>query len=842
MGFFVNLLFYIATFIITELLRPKTPDAKPTAFEDFGFPSVDPGRRIPIIWGKERIDSIHTLDVMFFEAAPIRKRTGLFNKSTVGFKYYVGIDVGLARSGCTLRRIFFDDQVVWEGTAAPADDGVSFVIENSRFFGGDDGGGGFGGTVVYWGGGPTQNTSTYGANYQNPQPAYRHVSRIEFRDFYFGNTGRMPVISVELERYPNTLGIGNNRKVEVDGVSPSDKIGLAIPEIIHEILTDDDWGLAESSVNDVNTASFIAAAATLRSEGNAASLRWMQGDNMEEVIRTCLIQADGALFKRASDGKWTLNLARRDYLVSPLTIPTYDKTNCTLVRLNRSGWDETFNEVHVNFRSTDSKEPPSPAVEYDMANFEITGYHEVATITFPGVQHEVLAQTLAAREIHQGAFPLAQIEILVNRKAWDLEPADVFRWSWEEYEITQMFFRVVKISYGTVDQNEIRIVAVQDIFGLSETSFGTAQTTLYTSLNTSPEVIAAVDIIQQPYFFNLNDPETSNPGSDHKPAVFARKPQGSSLTFRMLTRTGSDSFVEEDVSAEFTPNATLTNALPDDASPWDNPASVALSNVQDIRDIVSATDSDIKNFGLNLALITDDSSPQYFEFVAFKGFTDNGDGTAVMTDVQRGMVDTLPRSWSAGARVWFVSEGFSTTERDDWASNDTIDFELSNQTANGESAAITAALSLNDRVSRPLPPAGFTIGSSAGASPQDSRFRSKDAPAYPAGDMEFAWGRRLHPRSTLAYQQEGDDGAVSGVETVIEIYAAEGSPLTQGTLLRTITSTSNSATYTVAQQMLDVMLVSPHVDDFYVVAYNRLTASPTLISESQIERLIRWTV
>lgn len=842
MAIFATVLFYAFAFVLSELLRPQAPDAKAVAFEDFGFPSVDPQRRIPVVFGRVRIDSVHTVDVLNFYTLKIKQRTGLFSKTVVGYKYFVGISVGIARSGTTLRRIFFDDKVVWSGTAAPADNGVDIELLDENFFGGDRSGGGFGGTVTYYGGGSTQNSDDYMSSYESPTPAYRHISMLVFKNFYWGNFGTMPRIDVEVERYPNTLGLGGAKTVVTDPGAP-DMLDVAIPEIIHEVLTNDDWGLGESDVNDIDTASFSAAATTLATEANGMSLKWMRGDNMETVIRTCLAQADATLYKATTDGKWTLKLARADYLTSPLTVTQFDENNCRLIRFNRGSWDQTFNEVHVNWSRRDSREPPAPAVEFDMANFEIQGVHEISTVQHPGCYSESLAQKLAARSMTQLGFPLIQLEILADRNAYNLNPGDVFEFAWDEYDITRMFFRITKISLGTQDIGQIRITAFQDVFGLGSTVFGNPQVSLYTGLNTSSaNAITVAHIIEQPYFINLKDPDTTTPGADHKVLIAAKPPQANAVNYNIFYRQSPAPLLLEDVVGEFTPSGLLANALTGDASPWDNPASVTLNNASSLTGIGAATDAERRQAGFNLAMVAEDNaSPKVEEFISFESLVDNLDGTFTLTDVQRGLLDSVPRDWGSGARVWLIGEFFATTTQDSVSPEGfgTLDIRLFNVASDAATLSpYSTEVRFTNRVSLPLPPGNFRFQSDGAVSPAAARFRDPALP-LPAGNIAFTWQRRNRQASSIVYQQDGDAGAQGGETMRVEIYSGDSSPtspITRGALLRTLEDTGTSVTYTTAQQITDG---NPSV--IWVEAYKVGTSSPEVRSFRTIVRQIGLT-
>ncbi len=81
----VQIVIAVVLFVVGTLLR-KGPDINPAAFEDFGFPDVDPTKRVPIIWGRKRVKSVHSMEVQNYRTRKIKKGNFL-KKHVVGFKY-----------------------------------------------------------------------------------------------------------------------------------------------------------------------------------------------------------------------------------------------------------------------------------------------------------------------------------------------------------------------------------------------------------------------------------------------------------------------------------------------------------------------------------------------------------------------------------------------------------------------------------------------------------------------------------------------------------------------------------------------------------------------------------
>ena len=568
----IQLVIAVAIFVIGELLRKPPADAVAANFEDFGFPDVDPSKRIPIIWGRKRIQSLHSMDVQGYRTRKIKVKSGLFGgKTTVGFRYIAGIMIGVCRGsadGVTVTKIILEDTVIWEGVATPTDDGTVIVINEPDFHGADDG---IGGIIRIYGGTQTQTVNQWFKDKHDadslPSTAYRTVCYLAFEDFYWGNSATVGQIEVIAQRYPNTLGIGVNRVINttVNESPTSGAVDLAIPEIINEILTDDDWGLSESAVNDIDIPSFTAAASTLRDEGNAMTLIWNDGDSIHDLLKIVMQQADGFVFKRMSTGLWEMNLARDDYSGSPADLIEFDEDNSQLIRFSRGSWDETINIINLNWSDRRLKGKAVPAHEQDMSNIDIQLGRQTATYTFPGCHSATLAGTLAARQLRATGFPLIMAEITTNRTAWDLNPGDVIRFSWLQLGITDVFMRINKISLGTPEDGTIRLNLIQDVFGIGRTTFGPPQASLGVPQAGAPVDIVIALVEDQSNFMAQQDPD--NLLLREKPMMLAKAPQGNALEYVPHVKLAADpTYIEQDIAWAYAGNGVLATGLPQDSS------------------------------------------------------------------------------------------------------------------------------------------------------------------------------------------------------------------------------------------------------------------------------------
>lgn len=118
----------IAFAVLTQLFIP-TQKAKAGTFSDFDFPQIEDGTPIFYVAGRVRLNGPNLLWYGDFSSRPIKKKSGLFNTSTVGYKYSLGFHLGLCLGdGVRLRKIYFGgDDPAWIANGSGA--GPSYAIE-----------------------------------------------------------------------------------------------------------------------------------------------------------------------------------------------------------------------------------------------------------------------------------------------------------------------------------------------------------------------------------------------------------------------------------------------------------------------------------------------------------------------------------------------------------------------------------------------------------------------------------------------------------------------------------------------------------------------------------------
>jgi hypothetical protein len=832
MAWFYLLLIQVGLQVLSGLLTNK--NAKPEKKLD--LPHVDASTPVPVAFGRCLIKDPFLIDYFDFKSEKItiqNPATFFITKTTIGYKYFIGMVFGLCfgttqqptAKGTKLLEILIDNRSAWLPASSPpvtngqglyngADDPV--IINKPTLFGEEKKEGGvrvegywYTGMDIVLPSASDQLPNAYWATQRGvTMPNYKDVCYFVWHGPSFGNLSpsfggkksgmignapRLWPIAFKVARFPRLLthGIVANEVSDVPfGDSPPiDSYVHANPiEALYECLISTLFGagIAEAHLYTGTAGgqpdTFTSAAVECHLEGMAFSYVWSSASPVEEMLAEILRYVDAALWTDPASGLIKLTLARADYSLGSLPSLSNDDF-IEIQSFTRGSWRDTKSEVRVSF-------PDQSKVDYEMntaawrnpANYQIQGASDPAEITFRGCPSFLLANRLAAREGRVVSTPLARLKGTIDRKAWQLHPVSVFKFSWPEQGITDMVMRITTMTLGTLLEGTITISAVEDVFAVGSATYAPTTSTVWTDpLGGEADDVPEGDVGELPYWFQRDD----------VPRVFgvAERPDATHIDYTGLLNANED---DAALSTDFTPTGTLAANL-DQLSGTDyNTAGFDVENIATDADLIEAgTSTTIATQGAGLALIGDPGADH--EWIAFESVTDNLDGSVTLDNIWRGLLDTPPRTWTLGDRVWFFNVGsalFGTPLTDGQA----ITFEALTRTMRDQlrtDEATNFAHTIASRALRPLPPHYVRLGGSYTNEQQDT------------GDLVFTW--RGHSRLTaleLFKQSAATDAAEAGVTWEIDIYnAAPSTPV----LLRNVTGLSTlTYTYTNADELSDL--------------------------------------
>lgn len=723
-GFWLTLLYYVIVFALSELLRPKPKleNAKPAGLGDFNFPTATEERFVPILWGTVQITGPNVVwwGNLIQEAITEKVKTGLFSSDTItkGYKYSVGIQSALCRGTVnSLLRVWIGDDEVFAGTVS---DGGTFTINEPELFGGEDlGNGGVVGTLKFFAGSNTQAVSSYLAQYQvvganDRTPAYRGTCHIcpDTEAVYVGNSTSIKPWKYELRRIPNGLALGTPSVNSGNDANPMN--------VVYEIMTDTDWGLAIDPAM-IDTTSFTTAATTLNTEGNGFSYLLDSPIEASELIALVEQQISGIVFFNQITGKFQARLARADYVLASL--PLLDDTN--IVSFNsfaRGSWEETTNYMRSQFNDRSDNYKGTFGLAIDSANIRIQdGAIIASTTSYPGVKDKNLANDLAWRDLRTLAIPLAKANVTVDGTNYDLQPGQPVRITNADLGITGIAFRITRIDYGQMTDNKIVLDLVEDVFFYLAASFGPPDASGWTPPidDLQPFLTAETLKMETPRAFNARDPEATGP-DDNRIFVSARK-RGVEVTFKVFQKAdgASDSaYLEAGEGVRFVRIGELTSALGTSGATVPT-ATVNVTCTPDSQTKIRECFEDnpaAAVLGLDLSqMVMIDN-----EIMLVQNAANNG-STVDLQNVYRGMLDTPRAAHAAGADVWLLSGGgfVGGVTIGPFNSTASIDLKLRPRSSTDLvplASATEEEVDMAKRSRRPYPPGRVTIGSTIWAS------------------------------------------------------------------------------------------------------------------------------
>lgn len=747
-----TLALFAVTFLVTALLapKPKVEDARAQTLDDVNFPMSNEGAPIALLLGSARQRGPNTLWYGDFESVAITKKvkTGLFSSKrvVVGYKYYLGLGLGLCLGpGVQLKRIWLEKEEVWSGTAGP--DPTAITIDKPSLWGGDEKGGGFVGTLRFYGGSYSQPRNAYMEGVIAPEetPAYVGQSIIVLEHCYIGTQAQLKAASFELARYTNGLGLASGVNIIGDDLNPA--------EILYQLLTLD-WGGLDVDPFDIETSSFLSAAATLAAEGNGMSLIISSANSGKAAIEEVLRQIDGIMYQDPTTGKVVLDLVRRDYLVEDLTV--LDETSIVSVRnFSRTSWEDTINQVRVTYTNRSNKFEKGSAVVQDMANINSQGRLRSTNISFPGVTEGQLAVEIATREMAQLSVPLFKATLEVNRRASQLRPGEPFLFSWPEYGIEQVVMRVQRFNLGELIDGRIVIDCVQDEFATDLTVFAPPEDSYHEPIDRTALAITQAAVVEVPYWIMQQQdfiplpPSTSNrtfvmalarsPGT-YQQGYTATIEQSGTSALAVDHELYSESAILNtafDRLAGFA-TGTMTSMIidaPSDSGAW----------------LVAASTAETKA-GVNLFRLGD-------EIMSFETVTP-GAGIWTLGNVRRGLLDTRAIDHSVGEVMFLLSA--DPISESEWLGTTALTGKLQSFTDRDETPYADAdsfALTPDRRYERPLPPDYLTVGASR-----------TPATIIVVGPHTIDWRPRSRLTATVQSENDAADTEEAGVTYTLRVY------------------------------------------------------------------------
>lgn len=723
---------------------------------------------------------------------------GSSKKATVGYSYYMGLHMGLCHGPVdALLAIEAGGRIAWTGSQTSSG---TITVNAPELWGGEEREGGVAAVVDVMMGEPAQQANAYLASQQGAdQPAYRGLFGVVVRGpsspsgISAGteevNVGGA-VIVTPITR-PSGLVAANNpylkpwafrvrrilqgwlggtawysAKASID--LGGGLLAMNPAHIVYECLTNTEWGLGYPS-GQLDLATFTAAADTFHAEGLGLCMAWSQQDSLLGFLQLVMDHAGAVLVQDRTTGLFRLRAVRGDYTLASLPLFGSESGNVLEVsRIERSTYTEAVNEITVAYVDAATGKDGSVTVQ-QLAAIQAQGAVVPETRQYPGIPTAELALRTAMRDLRAATSGLARVTMTVNRAGYSILPGDVLRFQWLPAGIADMALRVASVDYGSLTDGAVTIECIEDVFSLPATSYVNPQPGGSGAI-TTPQASQGALAIEAPYLSLVRQVGDSaaqgTPVDAGYVIAMAPRPAGSPINCALEARIGSGEWSQAGTS-DWTPTMLLAAEISPTAT------AITVSSISLGTSVVVG----------DLVLLGSGTSHEIAQVSAF-------DATAGTMTLRRGCLDTIPRRWFGGTRLYVFSRIAGNIETQ-YVAPEVVGVRFRTVASTGMLDAVLApsvTVTMDQRQARPYPPGNLTVNG--------ARF-----PSIIAGELVLSWSHRdrLGQSDLVLDQLSGNTGPEAGTTYTLRLYGETG------TLLRTVTGLTGTS-YTWSTEAADSAL------------------------------------
>lgn len=690
-------------------------------------------------------------------------------------EYRMSMHVGIGWEVDGIKRILFDDKVAWSGDETTV---TPIAINQTELFGGVKKEGGVAGIAYFLPGRsnqvmPNVLAQRFGLT-SATCPAFRGVSTIFFvgsaqsnestseflgidltvagaqyqGGFYF--TANSPFIRpLAITSYRAPKGLDADIAMIGDDANPI--------HIVYECLTNTDWGMGAPTTH-FNTALWQDVAQVIFDEGFGLSLKWSSQMMIEEFCAEIIDHIQATIYVNPRTGLLEIKLLRDDYDLE--TVRELNPGNARFTKFSRKMWGETANEIVVTWTNPENEQEET-VTAHDLGNIAAQGNTISDSRNYYAIRNAVLAQKVADRDVRMSATPLSAVECEVDRTAWDVLPGEVRRVTWPEKNIDNIVMRVMTVDYGKKGDSPIKITLLEDVFSLTRPISHTPPSSGWNGSAEEPAAIEFAAVHTLPAY--LATQQSTSAGDLAYPEVIAGL-----LTYQ----PGNDT-----IAYNLYSQSVLNNG---DVAWRDGGIKTVLGRSTMLTPIYQEAVSVVAG----LPLLAKNRGPQVGGFVVFGDGSDAGSEYALLRSidpddntwtVDRGVLDTVPRSWPADTPVWFIPRQSAIADDDQVRSaGETVDYKLLTRTSLGQLAfddAPTVSGTMTARPHLPLRPANVKVNGTG--------YGEVDATS--ATELAVTWSNRnrLTEDGQVVKWTAGDVAGEYLQETLITVYREDGTDFFQ---------------------------------------------------------------
>lgn len=673
-------------------------------------------------------------------------------------EYRMSVHYGVCRGPVRFKKITIADKVIWEGDIG---DQTFVDVSLPNLFGGPTKEGGVAGRIYFLPGKdnqvmPAELASRYGLT-PATCPAYRGIASLFFvgspsslglpygslaarsGGFYWtANSPFIQAVQVTVEAEHTGLNATNN------------KIGGLInpAHVIYECLTNTDFGMAAPDYL-IDKPSFEYVAQQMVDEEFGIALMWSKQSDIENFVAEVIDHIQATIYVNPLNGLLGIKALRDDYDLE--TLREINPGNAKMKSFSRKLWGETSNEIVLTWTNP-VNEQEETITGHDAANMAIQGAPISDSRNMYAIRTAELAQRVLDRELRQVSAPLVIGEFELDRSFWNTVPGEVMRLTWPKYDIYNLIVRITQV---TNEDGPIVVSILQDIFSLTKPLNDTPPSSEWSGVADIPAPMTDVEVITMPYFLAIRELVTQ-----------AQQPVYPEVMAGVLAyKAGEDTIAYDLLSEAPLANGTIV---------WDNGGTKSvLGRGQMLTQMYQEAVSLVQGLPLiglnrgpqvgNLAILGTGGDSE-MEFVLLRSFEDN------VWTVDRGVLDTVPRSWPIGTPVWFLPLNSVIADENQFrAVGETVDYKLLTRTSLGTldiGDAPVVSGTMTARPHAPLRPGNVKINTVG--------FGEVDATA--ATDLTVTWStrNRLFEDTIVTPWTNGSQTPEQNQMTIVTIYRENG--------------------------------------------------------------------
>ncbi|WP_257224557.1 phage tail protein [Acinetobacter sp. YH16057] len=454
--------------------------------------------------------------------------------------------------------------------------------------------------------------------------------------------------------------------------------------IIHEILTNQVWGIGVSESN-VDNVSFKNAADTLYIEQMGMSIKWTDSTSINEFVDNIKEHINAQLYLDRVTNKWNLYLIRDDYDVADLI--SLDESNIRNLDFERRTLAECVNSVTVTYWDRERGKDSTVTVQ-DIARIAQQGGVISQSIDYKGFTNSDLASRVALRELKTLSSTLASVSFDVDEsfsEPW--HEGMPFKLSDDSYGLSEAVMRIRTIKRGDGINNTVYVEAIEDSFSSPMQSVVEYVPPITSGDSTAQDATAIafevpyIELVEQ-YGQDEVDAKLSNYPELGYVGMAAIRPNNQHVNAGLYVNAGAG--YDERTTLDFCPSAQLKAEI----GYFDS--SFEVQNVAEFE-LLEA----------NHRIQVDD------EIMAFVGF----DAVTNVITVKRGCFDTLPQKHGVGSKI-FGWDNYSGIDDIEYLSGEIVSMKVLTLTGSDIlelGGAYVHSVTLSARAIRPYPPAKVKI-------------------------------------------------------------------------------------------------------------------------------------